>query len=578
MASNGLIAQKLRKIADLLEVQDANPFRVRAYRNAARTIETLDRSLEQMVAAGEDLQELSGIGEDISELIVEFIEDGTMETLEEAREEVPDSVAELTDVDGLGPKRASQLYRELDVTTLDELEEAAAAGEIAELDGFGEKTQQKILEGIEPARRHGERHRRDEAQRAVEPLLSWLHQAEGVERVEVAGSYRRGRETVGDIDVLFESPDPDSVMEQITEFREVENVAASGEAKTTVTLYSGLQVDARSIAKESFGSALVYFTGSKQHNIALRNRALDRDMSLSEYGLFEGKEGEGERVASETEEDIYKALDLVWIPPEIREDTGEIEAAVDNDLPRLVEAEEIAADIHMHTTWSDGNHSIEDMIEACRDRGYHTVAITDHSPSLAMTGGLDPDKLQRQLGELAELRERYDDIAILSGMEVDILEDGSLDMTDDMLEKLDVVIVSVHGMLELGRKEQTERVLKALEHPLVSFLAHPTSRKINERDPIEIDLSAVIEKAAEVGIALEINAAPERLDLSPEHARQAKEQGVKIVVNTDAHSIRELGNMRFGVKSARRAWLEADDVINTWAATELRAFLDRSNH
>ena len=443
------------------------------------------------------------------------------------------------------------------------------------MEGFGAKTQQKILDGIEAARRHGERHRRDEAQRAVEPLLDWLRDASAVARVEVAGSYRRGRETVGDIDVLFQSDEPASVMEQIADFREVEDVVASGEAKTTVTLYSGLQVDARAIAKESFGSALVYFTGSKAHNITLRNRALDRGMSLNEYGLFEGEEGEGDRVASETEEDVYNALDLVWIPPEIREDAGEIEAAGDNDLPSLVEAEEIAADLHMHTTWSDGSHDIGEMVEACIERGYHTVAITDHSPSLAMTGGLDPDKLRRQLDELQEIRERHGDISILAGMEVDILKDGSLDMTDEMLDELDLVIVSVHGNLDLGQAEQTTRVLAALDHPRVHILGHPTGRKINERDPIELDLDAVIEKAADMGVAMEINAAPERLDLSPEHARKAKGAGVRIAVNTDAHSIRELGNMRFGVTSARRAWLEAADVINTWEAEELRAFLDK---
>ena len=576
MASNGLIARQLNTIADLLEVQEANPFRVRAYRNAARTIETLDRSVQEMVEAGEDVQQIKGVGKDIGDLIVEFLREGTMATLEEARREVPETLAQLTHVEGVGPKRASKLYQELDIATLDDLERAAKEGRIASVEGFGPKTQEKILAGIAAARRHGQRHRRDEAERAVEPLLAWLRKAPGVARVEVAGSYRRGRETVGDIDLLFEAEDAAAVMEQLVAFREVEKVLASGAAKSSMVLFSGLQVDVRAVAPESFGSALIYFTGSKAHNIALRNRALDRDTRLNEYGLFRGEEGEGERVAGATEEDVYKALDLVWIPPEIREDTGEIEAAGDNDLPRLIEPEEIAADLHMHTTWSDGRNSLVEMIEACRARGYHTIAITDHSPALAMTGGLDAAKLRRQIAEIDALRERYDDITILRGIEVDIHEDGRLDMEDEMLAELDVVIASVHSRLALPQAAQTKRVLRALDHPSVNILGHPTGRKINAREPMELDLDAILQRAAEAGIALEINAAPERLDVAPELARQAMERGVRIAIDTDAHRIRELDNMHFGVRSARRAWLGPEQVINAWGAEDLRALLARS--
>lgn len=575
MAGNGLIARQLETIADLLEVQEANPFRVRAYRNAARTIQSLDRSVQEMVEAGEDLQKLKGIGKDISELIVQFVREGKMATLEEVRREVPETLAELTHVEGVGSKRAGKLYRTLGIETLDDLERAAAEGRIAGLEGFGEKTQQKILKGVAAARRHGERYRRDEAQRAVEPLLAWLREVPGVERFDVAGSYRRGRETVGDIDVLFQSAEPGEVMQRLAEFREVERVLASGAAKTSVVLYNGLQVDVRSITAEGFGAALVYFTGSKAHNIALRNRALARTMSLNEYGLFRGNSAEGERVAGATEADVYKALDLVWIPPEIREDTGEIEAAADNDLPRLIEPEEIAADLHMHTTWSDGRNSVVEMVEACRVRGYHTLAITDHSPALAMTGGLDPEKLRRQFDEIERVRALHDDITILRGMEVDILEDGRLDMTDEMLEELDIVIASVHSRMALAQATQTRRVLRALDHPKVNVLGHPTGRKINARDEMALDLDAVIEKAAELGVALEINASPARLDLAPELARKAMERGVKISVNTDAHRIGELDLMRHGVTSARRAWLEADHVINAWSADALRSFLAR---
>ena len=575
MPSNGLIARRLNTIADLLEVQEANPFRVRAYRNAARTIETLDRSVREMVEAGEDVQQIKGVGKDIGELIVEFVRDGTMATLEEARREVPETLAELTNVEGVGPKRASKLYKELDIATLEDLERAANEGRIAAVEGFGAKTQEKILAGIAAARRHGQRHRRDEAERAVEPLLAWLRRGHGVGRVEVAGSYRRGRETVGDIDLLFEADDAATVMEELVVFREVEKVLASGAAKSSVVLYSGLQVDVRAVAPESFGSALIYFTGSKSHNIALRNRALDAETRLNEYGLFHGADGEGGRIAGASEDDVYKALDLVWIPPEIREDTGEIEAAGDNDLPRLIEPEEIAVDLHMHTTWSDGRNSPEEMIEACRDRGYHTIAITDHSPALAMTGGLNADKLRRQIAEIDALRERYDDITILRGMEVDILEDGRLDMADALLAQLDVVVASVHSRLALPQAAQTKRVLRALDHPHVHILGHPTGRKINAREPMELDLDAIFERAAEAGIAVEINAAPERLDLAPELARKAMERGAKIAVDTDAHRIRELGNMHFGVRSARRAWLGPEHVINAWSAEDLQAFLAR---
>jgi len=559
---------------------------VRAYRDAARTVREHAVPMRQLVADGADLTELPTIGEDMSAYVTELVETGELARLEEVAEEVPRGLAEITRLPGVGPKRTKKLWDELGVTSVDELEEAAEAGRVEELSGFGAKTQQKILAGIEQHRRHTERFLLSDVDRYVEPLLEHMRGAPGIERLEVAGSYRRRKETVGDVDLLAVADEGGPVMEHLTGYGKVDEVVQSGETRGTVLLEAGVQVDLRIVDADSHGAALVYFTGSKEHNVALRKRALERGLTVSEYGVFELEEGEGgaadgeaedpespgetttgrrrgEKVAGETEEDVYEAVGLPWIPPELREARGEIEAADAGDLPDLVELEEIRGDLQMHTTWSDGKASVESMLESCAERGYEYFAITDHSQALAMTGGLDEEKLRRQWEEMDEVDERHGEIRLLRSLEVDIHEDGTLDLSDELLEELDLVVASIHSKFDLDPDAQTERILVALEHPQVDVLAHPTGRLINRRDPYEFDLDAVLEKAAEEGVALELNAHPDRLDLRDTHLMRAVELGAKIVISTDSHRPEHLALMRYGVEQARRAWLEAGDVLNT---------------
>ena len=597
------IADVLEELADLLEIRGANRFRVRAYRDAARTVREHAVPMRQLVADGEDLTELPTIGEDMSDYITQLVETGELDRMEEVAGEVPRTLAEITRLPGVGPKRTKQLWEELGVTTVDELEEAAGAGEVEELDGFGAKTQEKILQGIEQHRRHSERFLLSDADDYVRPLLEHLEGAPGLERMEVAGSYRRRKETVGDIDVLAVADDGEPVMEHFTGYRQVDEVVQAGETRGTVVLDSGVQVDLRIVDADSYGAALVYFTGSKEHNVTLRKRALDRGRTVSEYGVFEleedgeGEDGDdgggeadaeptedpeaagetttgrtrGEKVAGESEEEVYAAVDLPWIPPELREDRGEIEAAAEDELPELIEREDVRGDLQMHTEWSDGRASVEEMLEACAEIGHDYFAITDHSQALAMTGGLDEEKLRRQWEEMDEVTARHDEIRLLRSLEVDILEDGSLDLADELLEELDLVVVSIHSKFDLDPGDQTERILSALRHPQADILAHPTGRLIGRRDPYDFDLDAVLETAVEEGVALELNAHPDRLDLKDTHLMRAVELGAKIVISTDAHRPRHLELMRYGVEQARRAWLTPDDVLNT---LPLEDFLD----
>ena len=577
------IAERLGEVADLLEIQGANPFRVRAYRNAVRTIQGLTRSLAEMVEEGEDLTELSGIGEDISGYIEEMVQTGELELLLELHEEVPPTVADLLDLEGIGPKKARKLWEELDIETVDDLEDALEEGEVVELEGFGEKTARKMRQAIEDFRKHRERFRLGDADRWVEPLLEYMEEAPGVEELDVAGSYRRRKETVGDIDLLVVCDEAGPVMEHFTSYDLVERVIEAGETRGSVVLRPGLQVDLRILPEESYGAALQYFTGSLEHNVKLRKRALDDGLRVSEYGVFEIPEGtdpdemepgEGERVAGETEDGVYEALGLVWIPPELREDRGEIEAAGEDDLPDLVELSDVRGDLQMHSTWSDGKNTIETMARACQERGYEYMAITDHSRRVSVAGGLDEDELEEQWREIDGIEEDLE-IEILRSLEVDILKDGSLDLDDEHLERLDLVLVSVHSYMDLDAEEQTERIVTAISHPAVHVLAHPTGRRINEREPYDLDVEAVLEAAREHDVAVELNANPERLDLNDRHVFRARELGVPVVISTDAHSTDNLRYMEYGVAQARRGWLEPDDVLNTRSLPELESWLAR---
>ena len=579
------IAHVLEELADLLEIQGANPFRIRAYRNAVRTVEGLTRPMRAMVDAGEDLTGLPAIGKDLAEHIVELVQTGRMTRLEKLSEEFPRSLVELMRLDGVGPKKARKLFDALGVRTVDDLEAALQAGKVEELDGFGKKSAEKILQAIQDHRKHVGRFLLDDVEQLLAPVLEHVRGAAGVGRVEVAGSFRRRKETIGDVDLLAEfDGDGTAVVQHFVEYPGADRVEAAGGTKGNIVLRSGLSIDLRVIPPRSFGAALQYFSGSKEHNVAMRTRAVRKGLRVNEWGVFRVPEGadletpgnpEGERLAGETEEGVYEALGMAWVPPELRENRGEVEASLAGSLPRLVTLEDIRGDLQMHSTWSDGKASLEEMARACRDRGYEYVAITDHSQAMAMVQGLTPERARAQWVEVEGVRERVTDIEILKSAEVDILKDGTLDLPDEILEGLDVVVVSVHSFMDQDKTTMTERVLRAIRHPEVDILAHPTGRLLNRREPFELDVEAVLTAAAELGVAVELNANPNRLDLSDVHVLRAKELGVKVVISTDAHAPRGLDNIRFGVDQARRGWLEQKDVLNAMPVADFRAWLRR---
>ena len=578
------IAGVLAEVADLLEIQEANPFRVRAYRNAVRTIEDLSRPLAEMVAANEDLTELSAIGHDIAGYIEELVRTGKLGMLRQISTEIPESLAELLKLEGVGPKRAKLLWEELGVESMQELEEALDQGQVEELEGFGKRTAEKMRRSIAEFRRHVARIRISEADELVKPLLAYMSEAPGIAQLEVAGSYRRRQETVGDIDLLAVCEKSGPVMEHFTDYDRVQRVKSAGDTRGTVVLRSGLQVDLRIVPPESYGAALHYFTGSKDHNIAVRRRGVERGLKINEYGVFKvpkGKSAEdvepekGDRAAGRKEKDVFDAVGLEWMPPELRENRGEIEAAEKGELPTLVEPDDIRGDLQMHSKWSDGTKSIREMADACRKLGYAYMAITDHSKRVAVTGGMDEERTEAQWEEIEKVRKQVDRVHILRGMEVDILEDGSLDLDDEHLEQLDVVLVSVHAFMGLSRKRQTARIVKAISHPAVHILGHPTGRLVNVREPYDLDLEEVLHAAKEHHVAVELNAHPERLDLSDVQVFRARELGVTVVINTDAHSPGGLRFMRYGVEQARRGWLERKNVLNTKTLAQLRKWLNR---
>ncbi|MFL6197926.1 MAG: DNA polymerase/3'-5' exonuclease PolX [Thermoanaerobaculia bacterium] len=579
--NNAEIAQVLEEVADVLEIQNENTFRVRAYRNAARTIEVQTAPLSRMVEEARPLTDLPGIGKEMANHIKEMVETGTLGFRDRLLAEIPRSLIDLVRLPGVGPKKARKLWDELKICSVDELEEAAKAGRIAGVAGFGAKTQEKILAGIQEWRQHTSRMLLIEAERFVEPLVGYLRAIPEVERLEVAGSYRRRRETVGDIDLLAIATVPGPVMEAFLHYPQVASVLAAGDTKSSVNLGSGLQVDLRVVPPDCYGAALVYFTGSKEHNVKLRRRAVEQGLRISEYGVFrvhlrEEDPMREELVAGQEEADVYASVGLPWIPPEMREDRGEIEAAARGPLPRLIEVGDMRADLHMHSIWSDGRQTIEEMVEACAARGYEYMVISDHSKVLAMTNGLDAYRLREQWKEIDEVRARHPEIRILRSMEVDILADGSLDLEDEMLAGLDLVLVSLHSRFDLAQEQQTERVLRALEHPEVNVFCHPTARIINRRKGVDMDLDLVLRRAAELGVALELNSSPNRLDLRDDHLRLARDLGCRFVINTDSHRIPELDLMRHGIDQARRAGLEPRHVLNTLPYEEFRRAIGRT--
>ncbi len=576
---NPSLARLFEEVADLLEIQGANPFRVRAYRNAAHTLEGEGTPIARWLSEGRDLTLLPGIGKEMAAHLAELVASGKLTVLEELAAKVPRGLLELMRLPHVGPKKAKRLWEELGVSSVEALEVAAKAGRVAELSGFGEKSQAKILAGITDYRQHRSRARIDEVDRMVAPLLHHLGALPEVERLEVAGSYRRRKETVGDVDLLVVANDGPAVMAAFSSHPDVATVLGAGDTKGSVVLSSGLQVDLRIVPKKSWGAALVYFTGSKEHNVKLRMRAVERGLKINEYGVFRAGETaetnpeDPDWVAGRSEEEVYESVGLPWIAPELREDRGELTAAEGGRLPRLIELGDLRGDLHMHSTWSDGRDSIEAMLEACAARGYEYFALTDHSKALAMTGGMDAAKLRRQWKEIDEVQARHPEIRLLKSMEIDILVDGTLDLEDEAIAGLDWVLVSVHSRFELPAAEQTRRILKAVQHPAVHVLAHPTGRLLNRRSPFDFDLEEVLHACAEFHVAVELNAHPERLDLKDGHLMLAKKLGVPVVISTDSHSTQHLELLRYGVEQARRAWLETKDVLNTLPLSELLARL-----
>jgi DNA polymerase (family 10) len=569
---NADIAANFEEIANLLEVEGANPFRIRAYRNAARTIGELSTEAYVMVEKDEDLTRFPGIGHDLSEKIKEIVSTGHCALLDRLRAELPPAVTELLRVPGLGPKRVRHLYHDLDVRTVEQLYSAARQGRIRALAGFGEKTELNILQAIELHAEQIRRFKLSVAAQYAEALRSYLGAVPGVKQVTVAGSFRRMRETVGDLDIIVTAARSSNVMQDFTAYDEVAEILVVGPTRASILLKCGLQVDLRVVPEESYGAALHYFTGSKSHNIAVRQIARKRGLKINEYGVYRGKT----RIAGETEESVYRAVNLPYIPPELRENRGEIPAARSGHLPHLLELSDLRGDLHVHTNATDGHNSLLQMAMAGRSHGLQYLAITDHSRRLTLARGLDPLRLARQCDEIDALNENLEGITLLKGIEVDILEDGSLDLPDHVLAKLDLVLGAVHSKFELSRARQTERVLRAMSRPHFTMLAHPSGRIIHQRPPYDIDMPRIIREAGRRGCFLELNAHPNRLDLLDVYCQMAKEEGVLISVDSDAHSTFEFENLRFGIGQARRGWLERQNVLNTCPLGELRALISRT--
>ena len=569
---NADVAAVFNEIADLLEVQGANVFRVRAYRNAARMLSELGRSVKTLVDQGEDLDRLPGIGPDLAGKIKEIVATGSCAQLERLRNELPQAITELLKIPGLGPKRVRALHQELGIETLAQLHRAASQGQVRAVHGFGPKTEQSILQATAARLQANHRFKLIMATQVAEALLAELAAVPGVQQAVAAGSLRRQRETVGDLDLLVTTQRGSPVMDSFTAGPDVRQVLSKGGTRASVVLKSGLQVDLRAVAPVSLGAAWLYFTGSKAHNIALRKLAQDAGLKLNEYGVYRGDE----RIAGDTEASVYQALGLPFIAPELREDRGEIDAARAHRLPTLVQLPDLRGDLHAHTRESDGHDSLEAMAEAARARGLQYLAITDHSQRLAVAHGLDADRLARQIDRIDELNARLSGMVLLKGVEVEILEDGSLELPNSLLQRLDLVVGAVHQRFDLSRDRQTDRLLRAMDQPCFSILAHPTGRLIDERPAYDIDLPRVIRKARERGCFLELNAHPARLDLNDLACRMAKDEGVLVSIASDAHSTLELDNLRFGIGQARRGWLEADDVLNTRTLQALRPLLDAS--
>lgn len=568
---NKEISDILNEVADYLEIKGENEYRINSYRNAARTVLGLSESISKMAEDEKDIQSLPNIGESMAEKITEIARSGQLKQLEQLKEQLPESLRDIMKLEQMGPQRTKILYEKLGIESVEDLKKAAKQGDVEKLEGFGKKSTRKILKEIKQFSKKGgsQRVKLHEATEMVQPMFKYLE--EKMENTTIAGSYRRMKETVGDIDIVCTSKDTGKAMQHVIDYEEVQDVLSHGETRSSVRLRTGIQVDIRMVEKKSVGAAKLYFTGSKAHTVALRKMGKKNGLKINEYGIYKGKK----RIAGKTEEEMYEKLGLQYIEPELRENQGEIEAAKNNELPELVALKDIKGDLHTHTKATDGKNTLEEMAEAALKRGYDYFAVTEHSKKVAMAGGLNEKDLEKQIQEIDELNKKIKKLKIIKGVEVDILEDGSLDLPDGILRELDLVIGAIHYNMNLSRKKQTRRILKAMENPYVNILAHPTGRMINKRKGYDFDMDEVMKEAADNGCFLEVNSNPDRIDLNDKYIRRAKEVGVKLAISTDAHSTNNFDYMKYGVAQARRGWMGKDSIINTRSWRALKKLLNR---
>jgi DNA polymerase (family 10) len=567
---NQFVADILYMIADLLDLKGDIFFKTRAYRIAAQTIEALDEDIEKLVNQGR-IESIPGVGEALAKKITELVHTGKLEYLERLKKEVPTGLIDLLGIPGLGPKKVAALYKNLGITNTQELREAANKGELRTLEGFGEITERNILRGIQLREKTSGRVLLNVAYEDGTRYLTYLKRCKQIEKISIAGSLRRMKETIGDLDILISSKKPEKIMQYFVSYPEVAQVLAKGTTKSSVLLNDNLQVDLRVVEEKSYGAALQYFTGSKDHNVTLRGLAIRKGYKLNEYGLFD-KTTE-KYIAGKTEEEIYKKVGFPYIEPELRENRGEFEAAKKKKLPNLVGYNEINGDFHVHSFWSDGSDTIENIATAAQQRGYMFIGVTDHSQSLKIANGLTEDRIQKKLKEIKILNKKFPDLRILCGTECDIKTDGTLDYSNNILKQFDFVYIGIHTAFKMDNETMTKRIIKGMDNEQVDFVAHPTGRLIGKREPYEVDLEQIIDTAKETDTRLEINSFPDRLDLDDTHIKLAKERGVQFVLGTDSHSINHLDFMRFGIATARRGWLEKKDILNTYPLKDIEKIL-----
>ncbi|MFW6121036.1 MAG: DNA polymerase/3'-5' exonuclease PolX [Petrotogales bacterium] len=563
---NQLVAEIFYQIANLLEIQSDIPFKSRAYRRAAQLIETLDENIEK-ITEQDKLRSLPGIGEGLAKKIKEIVETGKLEYFERLKKEIPGSLTTLISIPGVGPKKASVLYKKLGISTIKQLREACEKGRLRDLDGFGEITERNIIRGIQMLEKASGRVLLSVAYEDGNKYLEYLRKMNEIRDVDLAGSLRRMKENIGDIDILASSHKPDEVMEFFVDYPDVKNILLKGSTKTSVVLDDGIQVDLRVVKPESYGAALQYFTGSKEHNVKLRGIAVRMGLKLSEYGVF--KKNTDKYIVGRSEKEVYNRLGLPLIEPELRENRGEIEAGQKKQLPKLICYDDVKGDFHVHSTWSDGSDSVEDIAVFAKKQGFSFIGIADHSQSLKVAFGLSGDDVLKKIKEIDKVNEKMSGFRVFSGTECDIKPDGSLDYSNKILEKFDFVYAAIHSRFKMSKREMTQRVTRAMENEYVNILAHPTCRLIGRREPIEIDIEKIIDAARDTHTFLEINAFPDRLDMTDIHIRVAKEKNASFIIGTDAHSIDHLRYIRFGVATARRGWLEKKDVLNTYSIKEI---------